>query len=205
MKQRVMRVVAGLILLAIAVVGLRHGARAETAQILYFQSKFGAWKDDPDRILAAAERAHASYPRNYLLCALAADTAYHHRFDAAGAERADRLSAAARWARTGLALNPHFGPLVYLDVCLAARRSPAEAARQWEAYVDWSFWDVYNQAVLVELYSRAGRYAEAVRALRWLQGSPYEPRARAVVTDAWNDEIADLSARQRPGRLPRAE
>ena len=182
----------GLALLALGVVGVMHGLRAGRAQALYFKSKYGAWQHDLERILAAAQQAHALYPHNDELCIWTAETAYARREDAAGVEQPERVAAAARWCAEGLRLNPYASELRRLDVTLTERHSLPEAIRKWEAFVDWQYWEPYNHAVLVDLYARAGRYDDAQAALRLIRGHPFEAQARSALADAWKAEIESM-------------
>ncbi len=186
-------VVAGLALAVIGVAGVVHGVRAELAQLLYFQCKYGPWKADPDRAFVAAERAHGFYPYNDLLCILTAETAWYTRVDEAGGERVDRLDTAARWCAAGQALNPWSSQLRMLDMRLTERHSLREAVRKWEAFVDWQYWEPYNHVVMVELYGKAGRYREALERLALLESRPpfYQDAQRAL-NDAWRAEISGV-------------
>ncbi|MCE9613011.1 MAG: hypothetical protein K8T26_01960 [Lentisphaerae bacterium] len=197
--QRLGLAMVGLILVAVGLVGTRHGVRAGQAQSLYFRSKYGDWKDSPARIMAAAEQAHQLYPHNDELCIWAAETAYNRRFDG-GVESPVLLAAAATWTRRGLELNPYARPLRVLDVRMTERRSLPEAIRRWEEFVDWQYWEPGNHALLVELYARAGRYREALASLAVIKGRPYHAEAKRWIAHAWQAEIADMRARQSQGR-----
>lgn len=190
--KRIAMPVFGLLLASLSIVGVVHGVRAALAQALYGRAKYGDWKEQPERILEACERADALYPWNYYFCAWAAERAFYA--DDRGDTRVDRRAAAARWCERGLALNPYAMELRLLDARLAEARSPAEAARKWAGYVDWHFWEPYNHAILVELYARAGQYENAMQSMRWVAGSRYEREARAALRSAWQRERSSTAA-----------
>ena len=178
----------GLILLAVSSAGILHGVRAGLAHVLYFQAKYGSARDDADRVLRLAERAHGLYPCNYNLCILAADAAYAASSVRDRDESARRRALAERWCGTGLKLNFHQRQLRRLKTRLLASESLQEAVRYWEDYVEWQFWDPYNHAVLVELYGRAGDFEKARRSLNWVVGSDRYEEALGAFQEAWSRE-----------------
>ena len=178
------RIGLAVVLITVAMAGLLHGTRAAVANAIYYRAKFGSLKDRPDKIIAACEQAHRLYPFQHRFCLWTAEQAYVDRFDAAGRERPDRLAAAETWCRRGLTLQPYSQALHLLNVRLTARASLRDAIDKWDEYVDWHFWDPYNHAVRVELYSRVGRFGEAAEALTWVRGSEYFQEARQTLDDA---------------------
>lgn len=190
--KRCARVLLGLALLVLAVAGTRYGLRAGCAQAEYYRAKYGILRDQPARALELAERAHARYPLNFYLCSWAGEVAYYGDWGADAPAAPVRRELARRWCERGLALNGWYRPLRLLEARLAADVSLPEAIRLWESYVDWQFWDPYNHAVLAEFYSRGGRYEQALEALTWVRGSPYEEAARRQVQQAWADEIRSM-------------
>lgn len=184
--------IAGMLLLSLAGFGVWYGVRTSHAQGLYFASKYGRWKGDPDKILAAAEAAHARYPHNDELCIWTAETAYYRHLDVPVPAAEALRTAAETWCARGLALNPYASPLRLLDVRLTQRRSLAEAISKWEAYVDWQYWEPYNHAVLVELYARAGRYDDALDSLALIKGRAHHAEAKQWLASAWREEISGM-------------
>ncbi|MDA0578784.1 MAG: hypothetical protein O3B24_11890 [Verrucomicrobia bacterium] len=195
--QRVATILAGFALVALGLLGVVHGLRAGIAHSLDFACRYGVWVGQPDRILAAAERAHRVYPHNYLICIVAGESAYYDRYDAGGQVRADRLAAAAAWCARGLVLNPLASQLRMLDMRLTEPHALSSAIRKWEAYVDWECWEPHNHVVLVELYSKAGRYPEALESLALLEPDPAShARARRHIEQAWRGEMDAMQALQ---------
>ena len=179
-------------LAVLALAGTVWGVRAAASQILYFQSKYGAFKDNPERIDAVVERAHRLYPFNFYACIWCAETAYYRRFDDRDREIPERVESAKKWCRIGLDLNPYSSELRTLEVELLARTSLDKAIARWEEYVDWQFWEPYNHLVLVRLYCDAGRFGEAAEALAFTEGSRHHREARAYYREAWEREIENM-------------
>ena len=67
-----------------------------------------------------------------------------------------------------------------------------EAIETWHAYLDWAFWDSFNHAVMVELYSQGGRYEDAMDELAWVRGPKDLAYARQTIKDAWQEEMRSL-------------
>lgn len=198
--RRFARVLLGLGLLALAVAGTGYGLRASRAQAEYYRAKYGALRNQPAKALALAESSHDQYPLSFYLCAWAAEVAYYGDWGAEEPGPLARRQLAQRWCERGLALNGWYRPLRLLEVRLVAEHSLPDAIRLWERYVDWQFWDPYNHAVLVDLYSSAGRYEQAVEALALVKGSSSEKAARRQVQQAWADEIKAMErVAARPG------
>lgn len=192
--RRAARFAAGLLLVALAVAGVPYSLRASQSQWLYYRAKYGDWRQDHTRAIAAAQRAHQLYPWNYNLCIWAAESAYYGAWDAALGDRAASVQLAQTWCDRGLALNTYKSPLRLLEVWLTAHTALPEAIRKWEAYVDWHFWEPYNHAVLVDLYSRNGQYEQALASLAFVNDPRLEQEARGKLRAAWAAEIESMRA-----------
>lgn len=186
---RLARVTVGLLLVALAAAGVPYSLRASVSQWTYYRAKYGDWREEPARVLVAAEQAHQAYPWNYNLCIWAAESAYYGHWDGALGDRAAAVRLAETWCGRGLALNPYKSQLRLLDVWLTTPHSLPEAIRKWEAYVDWHFWEPYNHAVLVDLYGRDGRYDQAMASLAFVKDRRLEAEARRKLREAWAAEI----------------
>ena len=128
-------------------------------------------------------------------CTWCAEIAYRESVDSDGWEIPERLAIAEHWCRIGLTLNPHKRALHYLDVRLTSRTSLNDAIVKWERYVDWDFWDPFNHAELVRLYSDAGSFGKAADSLYWLEGSSYYREARQYYREAWRRELEAMEVR----------
>jgi hypothetical protein len=178
-----------MILLLVAASGLIHGVRTARAQCLYFGAKYGPAREDVPGILTRCADAHRLYPFNYFAAIWAAEKAYYSRGAAGPEQEAERLEAAQQWCDLGLHLNPHKSQLRLLKTRLLQRDSPRQAARYWERYVDWQFWNPHNHAVLVELYARAGEFERAMATIQRLKGRPHHDEAKRHLEEAWAREM----------------
>ena len=75
-------------------------------------------------------------------------------------------------------MNPYPRRMRFLKMYLIRRTSSEQALQYWKEYVEWQFWEPYNQAVLVDLYAACGQLAEAEKSLRWVKGSSHFPAAK---------------------------
>jgi len=164
-----------------------HGVRAVTAQVSYFKAKFGADRDDLQRISERCETAGRLYPYNYYFAAWAGEKAYY-RWEADAGE-GDLLVTARRWCDTGLQFNGYLSSLRLLKTRLLRTESVEQATEYWREYVDWNFWNPYNHSVLAELYATGGKWGSAMQELRWVKGSPYYEHARQTVNELWREQM----------------
>lgn len=200
---------AGAALALLALAGAAHAGRAALAHAIYHQAKYGVARGNPAGILRRCQTAHRLYPWNYRFCLWAAEEAFVGRFEPDGRENAELLAASGTWCDRGLALNPREPSLRLLKARLLALDSPAAALASWREYTTWSYWDPFNQAVLVELSARAGDYEGAMAALAVTKGTPYEKKARESLRAAWQAEAEQtlregLDRRPAPGQNPAA-
>ena len=185
---------AGTVLLAVAVAGIAQSTRAALAQALYRTTKFGIIRESPPEFtIRRAEQAHRLYPYNYFFCIWTAEKAYYERVGPDRRVQPSRLEAAWQWCEKAMALNPYNSQANRLKTRLLARQSPRDALEHWRDYVDWYFWEPYHHAVLVDLYVRVGDVAGASDALRWLEGTTYYAHALAAIQSIQEPE--DLDAR----------
>ena len=183
----------GLLLLLISCLGLWQAARAGLSYIIYHRAKF----DPPSEYgpVAAARHcdvAQALYPYNYYMCIWVSEKCWYARYDSDGEESTERVALAQEWCDRGLALNMRKSQLRRLKTRLLARDSVREAIDHWKDYVDWHFWEPYNHAVLVALYSRTGDYAAAMNSLAWTKGSKHYAEAHLTLQKSWSAEIAPV-------------
>ena len=176
-------------LTAFSLLGVLHGARASAAQALYHRVRYGAASGDLHRGLRLAEWAYRLDPHHYYLCIWACRSAYETAVTVGGPDAEGWRAAAGRWCERGLALNPYKRQLRLIRARFIARASPADAARYWEEYLAWHFWDRENHAAMVEFYAKAGRLHEAMEQLTWLKGADAEARARAALRRVWQAEM----------------
>jgi hypothetical protein len=186
---KVWRTAAGAALAALGLFGVVHAARASAAQALYHRARHGAASGDLPRGLRLAERAYRFYPYHYYLCIWACRSAYEAAAAAGASDAEGWRAAAGRWCERGLALNPYKRQLRLIRARIIARASPADAARYWEEYLSWHFWDQENHVAMVEFYAKAGRLHEAMEQLKWLKGADAEARARAALRRVWQAEM----------------
>jgi len=182
----------GAILLAVSLLGILHGSRAAVSQAIHYRLKYRpAWNDnDLPEALARCETAYSLYPYSYRLCQRIAKKAYRGRYDDKGDEVPERIAAARLWCKRGLALNPYKRRLRLIQARLLARKSPREAMEYWEEYVGWEFWRPANHSVRVGLYLKAGEFARAAEALKWVRGSKYYRKSHERLLRAWREEAA---------------
>lgn len=180
------RAAAGTLLLGISLVGVVHGTRAALAHVMYFDAKYGSAKTFPAGILRRYAQAHALYRFNYRFSTWAGETA---DAESRAGDAARSGDAARRCCEAGLAQNPHHGPLRLLKTRLLERESPAEAARYWERYVDWQYWNPQNHAILVELYARAGDFDRAAKSLALIRKTRWHEAASRRLRAAWAQEM----------------
>jgi hypothetical protein len=164
------RLFIGGILLLVSLAGIVHGCRACLAFVLYFQSKYGAANDSISGILRRNETAHGLYPFNTYSCSWTARKAYAAARGLSGRERDAMLAAARLWCERGLTRNRYKRELQVLKTELLKDKSPAEALKIWEPYVEWNFWNPANHVLLVELYAAVGDFAKAEQSLGLLRG-----------------------------------
>lgn len=178
------------ILAGLSVYGVVYSCRAAVAQRMYYRAKYTPASDDTKQVLSLCESASQLYRNNYYFCMLSAENAYYSSFSADGDGVGADIGEAQHWCDAGLALNPFRMQLRRLKTCLLARSAPAEAARYWENYVNWQYWDPANHALLVELYALTGEYDKALDSLLLIKESPYYAAASVKLQAAWQKEKA---------------
>jgi len=187
---KAIHVTAGCLLGLLSVAGTIRATNATRSYVAYHRAKYGCSKGNSREVFQLAERADRLYPSNYYLCILASELAYH-TYDALDEpERSRRLSAAQFWCDRGLRKNPYKSQLRLLEARLAARESPARAARLWAEYVDWEFWVPHHHAVLVEFLVEAGEFGRAVEELKWTRNSGHHDAAKRAIDEAWRREMS---------------
>ncbi len=167
----------GLLLALIAAVGLGQATRAAWAYAVMYEANFGESRRDPDTALSLSYQAHRKYPFSYHLAINAGKVAWDQYIlaaDRGDSEQAEYYLGKVRyWARIGLHRNPYPLQLRWFNKRLLEIDESIEAAIDyWERHTDWQFWYAYNHAVLADLYTHAGRFDDAERALRMLRRSP---------------------------------
>ena len=175
--------------MTLSIYGISHGARAGLAQTKYFQLKYGKDRNSPEAVFKESQTAHRLYPHNYYLCLFAAKLAYNKRFDDKRQLLPDRLNTAAYWCDTGLDLNYHKKQLRHLKAFLIKEQSITDAIVYWKGYVKWQFWNPFNHAILVQLYSEAGDFQRAMQSLAWVKGSEHYTSAKTKLNQAWKKEM----------------
>ena len=188
MRHNLPAVAAGVLLALIALYGIYVAACMTYAQNIYFNVKYGRFKDQPGAVLAECERGYPYDTSNYHQAILAAETAYYQRFDVRGAEMPARVLAADRWCDRGLAMNFRQSQLRLLKARLIERHAPADAAAYWRKYVEWSFWMPEFHAELAGLYAAAGNYDAALDSLAWTKGSEHYLPTRHKILTIWRRE-----------------
>ena len=179
-------ILSGFFLVAVCLVGIRHGIKAALAQANYHRTKYReAARLSTSEADARCEVAHRLYPYNYHYVAWMAERAF---YGGDGGADTDRVIA-GKWCARGLKMNPYKAQFHLVHAYVLAERSPTEAARAWENYVDWDFWDPFNHAVLAELYASAGMLREAAAALFWVPDTPHYRWAREALREAWAREL----------------
>lgn len=187
------RIPIGLLLLAVSVYGIFHGARVGLAQAIYHHVKYGSEAGKVENLRSALTRCQHTYrlyPYNYYFCIWMAEKAYYNRFGPDGKESPELLEAARLWCERGLDLNYYRSQLRRLKTRLLAEKSLPEAIKYWEKYIDWQFWEPYNHAVLVEMYAEAGDFSKAAESLAWVEGSRYYDETSEKLHKAWKREKA---------------
>lgn len=169
-----------------------YALQAAWAQELYFRAKYGGARGDVRKIVALCQQAQAVYPHHYFFSLLAAEAAWAEHVRSGQEEREQLQGEAWRWCHEGLRQNRYWTGLRALRVRLLAQRSAARAARDWDAYVDWHFWEPAHHAWRVKLYAAAGQWEKAFEALRWVRGTPYEQEAVDALKEAWQRERQPL-------------
>ncbi len=190
--QRTIRVVIGIGLTALGLLGTVYSVQVARSHRTYHAVKYGALSEASPAVVAdACEAAFALYPHNYYLSIEAAKRLWPTR-DASPAERTAALAQVERWCERGLAQNPYPWKLRHMKMRLLAQTSPDAAADYWRQYVDWQFWKPLNLRILVERYVRAGRLAEAAEILPLLKGRPEYDRASAALRRGWAAEMRGI-------------
>ena len=181
--------VMGVLLLAIALVGLAHSIRGAVAGWICYASEFAAKRPPPEVRLDSCRRAYNWYPWNYYFSIRAAELAYR-QYEVAPTNAVDAwLGKAKWWCERGLAQNRYKSQLIRLQTRLLWPESPAAALAGWEAYTDWHYWSPYNHAVLAEYYAKAGDFEKADRQLDLIKAFPdHADAAKAVAAErqTWN-------------------
>lgn len=182
----------GLLLVLVAITGLGQSYRAWRAYRLIHEAHLGPSSKDSEQLLQVAHRAHGHYPYSYHNAARAGTRAWEQYVEAREAgdaqEAAYYLNHVRHWTRIGLHYNPYPLQLRWLHMRLLAIDQSIEAAIDyWERHTDWHFWYAYNHDVLADLYTQAGRFDDAERALRMLRRSQYHAEAAAALKAARAD------------------
>lgn len=184
-------IILSLLLIAGSVLGMVHGTRAALSLVNYYQTKYRDQDsgEDPIWIARRADDAFTCYEYNYYYCIYAAEKCYYQRLDERGVEIPERIEESVYWCDKGLSLNPYKSQLRRLKVRFLRRESVQEAVEYWEDFVEWSFWDPYHHAVLVELYAEAGDFGKAMDSLTWVAGTTFYDDAKKKVDEAWQREM----------------
>jgi hypothetical protein len=185
---------AGVLLLGVAAVGLWRGVRAGVATILYHEAKYGAAAGMTEKGLQLCRLAYRWYPSNYRFSILVAEQAYYGAASLPVELRQPRLQQAQFWCERGLIQNPWKSQLRRLKTRFLLQDSPLKAVRYWKEFTDWQFWEPYNHAVLVELYSQTGEFDKAEQELKWVEGSASYAAARQFMIDqrkSWDEALME--------------
>jgi hypothetical protein len=180
------------VLLAIASIGVWHACRTARAQYLYWRSKHGPDNRQADKVFSNCDRAYRLYPHNYRFSTWTAEKAWYGRYENGAEGTVDRVAIAKRWSTRGLGMNPHVRELQLVKARWLADESINEAILSWRSFLEREFWDSFNHAVMVELYSRGGRYEDALDELAWVKDPKDLAYARQTIQQAWQDEIRGL-------------
>ncbi|MBL7114486.1 MAG: hypothetical protein ISS35_01860 [Kiritimatiellae bacterium] len=173
-------------LLIFSALGMVHSVRALVAQSFYHYGRYGEGsKKSPLRIAAACAKAHKLYPYNYNFCIWAGKQAFYGRYETNDVAAVELLIQARLWSDAAHTLNPRNSEAVHLKAEVLALDSLDEAILLWEDYVNWCFWEPFNQWVLFDLYERAGRLEQAEMTMYWLQETEYAERAESMLRSAW--------------------
>jgi hypothetical protein len=176
MVRRTLSLVAGMCLVIGGCVGLVYSLRAHSAQWTYHDLKFSGVAIHFEEADGRARDAQALYPFNYRLCDWMASQAWD-RYDSASKTRSTALSDVGDWTGNAIALNPYPRSICEIRRKYLEETSLTEAIRYWSEFVEWSFWDPYNHAVLLELHVRTRNLDGALSEMKWVRNSPYAPRA----------------------------
>jgi hypothetical protein len=175
-----------LALLIFSILGMVHSVRALVAQSLYHYGRYGMGsKESPARIAELCSTAHKLYPYNYNFCVWAGKQAFYGRQEADDVGAVELLIQARRWGDAAYAMNPRNSEAVHLKTEALSIDSLDEAISLWEDFVNWHFWEPFNQWVLFDLYERAGRLDQAEMTMYWLQETEYAERAESMLRSAW--------------------
>lgn len=170
--------------MALAVVSVAlavHGVRAAAAHVIACRTRYGGTAGKrPADLDRACDEATRLYPHNYYFCAWTAQRAFD-----AGA-----FDTARKWCDRGLAMNSFKRRLNVLKAELLLRDSPRDAAAWWARYLEWDFWDPYNQYLAVYFHAAAGEWDAARASLRWTRHSDYYSAAEDAFREAWLKEMA---------------
>lgn len=170
----------GLLMLVLALYGVRYGLRASVAAWLSYDALYGPASTQVEHVLGRSQRAFALYPWNHYLSIHAAELAYY-RADEIPELRAERLRQAELWCERGLMQNQYRSQLRRLKTRFLWEKSPAEAISYWEAHTRWQFWEPYNHETLAELYARYGEFEKAERELKLIEKFPSYAATRILI------------------------
>ncbi len=171
----------GVLLLALSLLGVWHGARASLASYWSLESQFGESRDDVDKVLEQCQRAFVLYPWNYYFSIYAAELAYYKIDEAQGELRTKRFQQAQLWCERGLMQNGFRSQLRRLQTRILWDRSPSEAIAYWEAHTKWQFWEPYNHETLAGLYAKYGDFEKANHELKLIEGFPAYEATRTLI------------------------
>ncbi len=174
---------AGVLLLAVSLLGLIQSARAGVAQQLYRVSKFSNTAEPLGRTLKNCYTAHTLYPYNYYYSIFAAKKAYGRWLSS---KNEKHYGISEYWCKEAYAANPYNREVRELTTRLLAKKSPDLAVESWKIYLDWDFWNPYNHAVMAEMHAKAGNFSLAVASLEWIRGTKYYEPARSKVMEEWD-------------------
>lgn len=180
-SHRVVRQLAGSVLLVLALAAALHGVCTDTAQWIYYRAKFGTESGNPETALRLCRRGWPFYHFNYRLCMHAADTAYFSTLPQEESAIRERLRLARLWCDRALSLDRHKREMRWLKAEFLWGESPQKAIAYWKEYVDWEFWVPYNHAALAQFLAKAGDIESAEKEAVWFAGSEYEKVTREVI------------------------
>lgn len=171
----------GLLVLALALYGIRHGVRASVAAQLAREARYGSASTHVEYVLDQCQRAFKLYPWNYYFSIHAAELAYYTAEQVTGELRTGRLRQSALWCERGLMQNPYRSQLRRLRTRFLWEKSPAEAIAYWEAHTRWQYWEPYNHETLAGLYAKYGEFEKAERELKLIEKFPAHAATRVMV------------------------
>jgi hypothetical protein len=176
-------VLLGVLLGLVGLVGVLQSARFMVSSGIYGWVRYGGCTRESGGELRAVEMAEVAYRLdrgNHHFWAWLADrlaTAYE-------ADRNPGMKAdAMRWVDRGLAANPYGWRLNVVKAKLLSDMSPSDAVLFWTRYVEWHYWEPFNQAYLAELSARAGDFGNALEVLRRIEGMPYHQQTSQIVME----------------------